>query len=445
MEEYVSSTSSKGLYFLVILILAAIGGAMYLLLKDMQHPEVSLSPQQEFVSNNTEFIVEAQDTGAGIKSFGISVNQGDKQVSLLEKTFPKAQAKVLEKVTLENAGLENGPIELVVTAGDASFANFGRGNAVRVEQVYTLDTIPPRIIQQAMIQNVTQGGAGCVSYRLDAPASQSGVFVRDMFFPGFEQPDGSYTCLFPFPYYMEPETFRPILTAVDPAGNQANITLGINALSKKFREDTINLPDSFLDTKMPEFAQTVPGNMTNLERFLKVNRELRTTNRDALKGVARMTAATPLWHGVFLRMPRAATKAIFGDHRTYLYNGKEVDNQIHLGVDLASVKHADIPAANDGTVVFADYMGIYGQVVIIDHGLGLQSLYGHLSQILVTKGQQVKKGDTVGKSGMSGMAGGDHLHFGMIIGGVPVNPIEWWDDHWLRVSLKDIMPQAVGK
>jgi len=439
-----SPSPRKGFSILLFLFLVVLGGLLFLLLKDLNEPLTAISPEQSIVSKHTEFIAEAADPGSGVKSLAVVAVQGDRQTVLLEKTYAKASEKVFEKFTLQNTDLADGPFVLNLLVQDASYANFGGGNRVRLEQAYELDTVPPRILLQSETRNVTQGGSCCVSYTLDAAPEKSGVYLRDMFFPGYRQENGTYVCIFPFPYYMDPETFRPILAARDAAGNRSSVELHLNARAKEFKSDVINLPQSFLDRKMPEFEQVVPGEMTNLERFLKVNRELRAYNREALQGLSRDTSPLPLWHGAFVRMRGAATKATFGDHRSYVYEGKEVDNQIHLGVDLASVRHDDIPAANDGRVVFADIMGIYGLVAIIDHGLGLQTLYGHLSQMSVAKGDTVTKGQIIGKSGVSGMAGGDHLHFGTIVGGIPVNPIEWWDDHWLRVNLGDMLPGAVG-
>jgi murein DD-endopeptidase MepM/ murein hydrolase activator NlpD len=91
-----------------------------------------------------------------------------------------------------------------------------------------------------------------------------------------------------------------------------------------------------------------------------------------------------------------------------------------------------VPAANDGRVVLADKLGIYGNCVVVDHGYGLQSIYGHLSEFAVKAGDTVKKGQSLGRSGSTGLAGGDHLHFSMQVDGVQVNPIEWWDEHWIK-------------
>jgi murein DD-endopeptidase MepM/ murein hydrolase activator NlpD len=93
---------------------------------------------------------------------------------------------------------------------------------------------------------------------------------------------------------------------------------------------------------------------------------------------------------------------------------------------------AAVNAANHGRVVYADDLGIYGSCVLVDHGLGLATLYGHLSQIDVSVGDEVRKGDTLGLSGATGLAGGDHLHFAVQVGGTYVDPLEWWDRSWVR-------------
>jgi murein DD-endopeptidase MepM/ murein hydrolase activator NlpD len=78
------------------------------------------------------------------------------------------------------------------------------------------------------------------------------------------------------------------------------------------------------------------------------------------------------------------------------------------------------------------FFGIYGNVVVIDHGCGLQSFYAHLSSFDVKEGEEVKHGQVIAHSGQTGLAGGDHLHFTMLLDGIPVNPVEWWDPHWIH-------------
>ena len=160
-----------------------------------------------------------------------------------------------------------------------------------------------------------------------------------------------------------------------------------------------------------------------------INGELRRKNAAKIASIARRTVAPEiLWRGVvFHPFRNNAVESAFADQRTYIYNGKEVDQQVHLGFDLASFTNVPVVAANRGKVVYADELGIYGNCVIIDHGMGVQSLYGHLSSIGVKAGQMVEKEQEIGRSGMTGLAGGDHLHFTMLVNGNMVNPVEWWD------------------
>ena len=151
-----------------------------------------------------------------------------------------------------------------------------------------------------------------------------------------------------------------------------------------------------------------------------------------------------LWRDPFQPLANAAVEAKFADYRTYFSLGKEVDRQVHLGFDLAVTSQVPILAAQKGVVMLAEYLGIYGNCVILDHGMGVQSLYGHLSSIAVTVGDTVEKEQEMGKSGMTGMAGGDHLHFTMLVNGQMVNPVEWWDQHWIQDRIIRKLREASG-
>jgi len=115
---------------------------------------------------------------------------------------------------------------------------------------------------------------------------------------------------------------------------------------------------------------------------------------------------------------------------------------VHLGIDLASTRKADVKAAAKGIVIFTDYLGIYGNMVMIDHGQGVFSLYSHLSQINVSPDDNVDKMSVIGLTGTTGMAGGDHLHFSVLVNGVFVTPKEWWDQHWIDVTIEDPLTES---
>jgi murein DD-endopeptidase MepM/ murein hydrolase activator NlpD len=166
--------------------------------------------------------------------------------------------------------------------------------------------------------------------------------------------------------------------------------------------------------------------------FLLINGELRRANNQFIADLAKKSSSDLLFRDAFQQLGDSQVEAKFADTRTYVYKGKDVDQQVHLGFDLAVTANVPIKAAQTGVVVHAAYLGIYGNCVIVDHGMGVQSLYGHLSTIDVKVGDKVEKGQVLGKSGMTGLAGGDHLHFTMLVGGQQVTPVDWWSKQWME-------------
>jgi murein DD-endopeptidase MepM/ murein hydrolase activator NlpD len=236
--------------------------------------------------------------------------------------------------------------------------------------------------------------------------------------------------------------------ARDPAGNTARADFEHRVFPKPFKKSQIPVDDKFLDRVVPailEGTTDIKPEGDTLARFLAINGELRRKNAEKIASFAAQTAPEMLWRGVvFHTFKNNAVESAFADQRTYLYKGKEVDKQVHLGFDLASLSNAPVLAANRGKVLFADELGIYGNCVIIDHGMGIQSLYAHLSSIDVQPGQMVEKEQTLGRSGMTGLAGGDHLHFTMLLHGRMVNPVEWWDPHWIEDRILRKLKAAGG-
>ena len=220
------------------------------------------------------------------------------------------------------------------------------------------------------------------------------------------------------------------------------------AFLKPFKRSRIELTDAFIDRVVPAILQHQPdldASGDTLAKFLVLNGELRRRNAETIAALAAKTAPETLWSGPFEQLANTKVEASFADHRTYFYKGKEVDQQVHLGFDLASVKHAPVRAGNGGTVVYAANLGIYGNAVVIDHGMGVQSLYGHLSELAVKPGDHVDKGQEIGRSGETGLAGGDHLHFTMLVDGHMVSPVEWWDAHWIQDRLYRKLHEAAGR
>jgi murein DD-endopeptidase MepM/ murein hydrolase activator NlpD len=333
-------------------------------------------------------------------------------------------------------GLKEGDATIRVTAARAG-AWLRRPEPAAEELTLPVKLRPPSLGVRSTHTYVSQGGCEAVVYRVGESAVRDGVQAGDWFFPGYPLPGGDERdrfALFSAPYDLEdPAAIR--LIASDDVENRAEASFIDRFNKKPLRYDTIDVSDRFMERVVPAILSQTPelsdkGNL--LDNYIQINNDLRTKNAETLKELAAASQPSFLWTRRFMQLPNSKVTSNFADRRTYLYEGREVDKQDHLGFDLASTQSAEIPASNNGVVVLARYFGIYGNAVVIDHGHGLMSLYGHLSSIAVEEGQPVVRGDSVGRTGATGLAGGDHLHFTLLLNGLAVNPIEWWDASWIK-------------
>ncbi|MDR2696732.1 MAG: M23 family metallopeptidase [Deltaproteobacteria bacterium] len=415
---------------------------MYSFLKDMAPPEIVLTPNTDRISPQRELVLRLADP-SGIRSVSVQVRKNNQIQTILEQHFADKRQTAKVTFNLKNIHLREGTFDLEIKATDASWAGFGRGNTRTLTLPMRLDTQPPRVSMKQPPPQVRRGGCGTVLYSVNKEVFSSGVRVGEHFFPGYRQEDGAYFCVFAFPQQLEVRQYNPELVVEDVAGNTSVSRLAFVPVTVNFRRDAINITDNFLLAKMPELQYLVPNAATPLEQYLSINRDIRVANEKTLLGMKAKSSDAMLWSGPFIHMPRAAERARFGDFRTYMYQGQKIDEQTHMGLDLASLSHADIPAANDGVVVFTEFLGIYGNTVIVDHGQGLMSLYSHLSTIGVSVGSAVRKGHVLGQTGTTGLAVGDHLHFGMLLQGIEVQPLEWLDPKWIRDNITGRMKMPV--
>jgi hypothetical protein len=422
----------KSFASILIFVVVIIAG-IFIYLWWSSGPVVSLSPDTGPISASRELSVKLQPARGSLKQLTVTAVQGDNKVAILVKNYEPGTREARQTFNLGRAGLKDGPFTLQVRAAGSTLFGFGRTSAKT--HSFTCDNTPPVVAVLSTAHNIIRGGSGLVVYTVSKEVERTGVVFGDRFCPGFRQSGNVYACLFPFPYNVEPNRYIPRVLAIDRAGNERLVGINYHLIVKAFSTDRINLTDSFLEKITPEFKNKFPQAKTPLEIFLKANSELRAQNIKTIFELARQTSPVPLWKGEFLRMPRTAPLGGFAQARTYLYNGAQVDQQTHLGFDLASVIHAPVPAANNGKVIFADDLGIYGQCIVIDHGIGLQTLYGHLSQIAVKVGDSIEKGQIIGNTGSTGMVFGDHLHFGVLVAGQEVSVVEWWDASWLKNNI----------
>ncbi|HKJ99991.1 MAG TPA: M23 family metallopeptidase [Desulfotignum sp.] len=418
-------------------------------------PQVDVKLPSLYLKEGYELSLNIRDTKTGLRHVRVSVVQQDREKVLLEKKYPvvsvldlfsgekKQEDQFLVPVEARKYGMNDGEATIRIQAADQAWWGWNKGNVFYTEKKVIIDTDPPKIQVLTQNHNVERGGSGLVVYRLFEEDLKSGVMVGDNFFPGhsgmFEDKD-MFAAFFALDHTQGPGT-RMWVTAEDVAGNIARRGFHHYIRDHDFKSDVLNISDQFLEFKMPDFnlgekeARFAAAPDPLLEKFLVINTALRKTNVKTVLQVPSDTTSQILWQGKFDRLPGSATRAQFGDRRTYKYKGKEISRSIHMGIDLASTAHARVGAANSGRVIMAESVGIFGNTVIIDHGFGLASLYSHLSNMIVSPGDMVNKGDTIGNTGLTGLAGGDHLHYSMIVHNVFVNPLEWWDPNWIKNNI----------
>lgn len=454
--------------FGLLLVAALAAGGAYVYAGRLPGPAVTIQKPEKVIGVSTPLEVAVEAPGATLETLEIGLEQNGKQVPLFSLADHKgAQVRqdgadrvlVTRQVGKEAVPeLASGDARITVSATRKVLyglrtvsASETRDVRVRLER--------PRVSVLSTHHYVNHGGSEVVVYRVTPEDVASGVVVGDVEYPGYpasgvtvdgvQIADPAVRVAF-FALLHDQDLAVPMrIFARDEVGNSARADFDFRVFPKPFKRSRIQLDDRFLDRVVPailEGTTDVNPQGSNLEKFLVVNGELRQKNADTIASFAQKTAPELLWRGqVFHPFTNSAVESAFADQRTYVYNGKEVDQQVHLGFDLASYAGTPIVAANRGTVLYADELGIYGNAVIIDHGMGVQSLYAHLSSIEVKPGDAVEKRQTLGRSGMTGLAGGDHLHFTMLVNGKMVNPVEWWDAHWIEDRILRKLRAAGGQ
>ncbi len=413
-----------------------------------QPPTLELDLVSPFIGASQELSIAVSDTKSGLRGLWVGLLKDGKEVVLHATDFPSAgllkggslkETSIKVPVAPSKLGFSDGEAILRMVVHDYSWRDWWKGNKTYLEKTVVIDTQPPEIEVLSRAHNINQGGAGLVIFRTSENCSQSGVQVGDKFFPGhggFFADPLVYLSFIALGYQQGRDTDMRI-RAVDRAGNSTESSFYYHIRRKVFRKDKINISDGFLNRKIPEFSSQISQDASKspVDKFLEINRDLRRANFQEIALACQNPDQKMHWQGRFLRLPKSATRARFADHRTYYYKGSQIDRQVHLGIDLASVANSTVPAGNAGVVAFVSAsggLGIYGKTVILDHGYGLFSMYSHLSQIAVQVGDRVARGDKLGRTGSTGMAGGDHLHFSILINDTFVNPVEWWDRKWIQ-------------
>lgn len=456
-DSFERRRSGGGLLVVLLLVVLVAGGyGLWGALRQAPAPQVTLETERNAVGRAVKVKATFAEPKRGLGTVRFELAQGERSVVLGEKTFERAGAysfrrgNATETYTIETTvgrdvqdWLKEGDLTLRASA-DRMAGVFRSDEPTVVEKKLAVKLRPPRLELLSQQHYVRQGGAGTVIQRCGEGA-RCGVRAGTLDFLSYPLPGataGERFTLFALPWELgDPQQVK--IFAEDDAGNRAELPFITIFKPKAPSHDTIRIDDVFLEKVVPAITSQTPGFDTSgslLDQYLRINGEMRRRILAQVADLSKQTEAKFLWQEPFLQMANSARRAGFAETRSYEYNGRKVDEQTHLGLDLASLSGAPVPAPNAGRVVFAGWLGIYGNAVIIDHGFGLMSLSGHLSAISAKEGDRVTRGQIVGNTGATGLAGGDHLHLEIFVQGKSVDPVEWLDPHWIDDNVRTRLP-----
>jgi murein DD-endopeptidase MepM/ murein hydrolase activator NlpD len=417
---------------LLVLVLLVIVVPIVVVVARSARPVINLTTEVSTIGQATPIGVRVTDP-RGIRSASATVEQNGASYAV----WQVAQASKAKEASWNfTAGvrttpqLKDGKAKLIVEATSNDLLH----KSARVEREVTVVTQPPTVSVDSEQHYIYIGMADLATFSVSGAYTAAGVRVGDQSFRAWPMPGGKpgLFSLYAFAWNM-PQTTIPVVFAANGAGNDVTSPLTVVFPKKEQPHYTVHqlqISDQFMQKVVGELDPNGTGDM--VARFVKINSEMRKANNKTLAELRFKTADHFLFSQPFQRQSHSAAEATFADLRHYIYQGKEIDQQVHLGYDLAVTQHVGVEASNDGRVVWAAPLGIYGNCIVVDHGYGLQTIYGHMSHFDVHEGDMVKRGQVMGQSGMTGMAGGDHIHFAMQLDGVQIDPKEWWDPHWIQ-------------
>jgi len=456
VPSYDAAPSHRLRNIAVVVVVLIVAAAAYALLRGGS-PSLTVENAPTAIGQSKMLTVEVR-APAGVAAVEAHYTQNGKTIPVAQRNFSlrhwfsSGSAPAIVRFSFQVGKndvpeLSDGAAQLVVTARAANL----RGSSVSWSRDLKVSTVPPRVYALNSQIYINQGGSAMAVYHVSDGAAESGVEMGGVFFPGYPLPNAApggagktMFALFAYPYNAASDA-QPVLTARDAAGNQATASLPVKTFPRTFRSRTLEISDDFIERVVMPIIANMPelkDQHDPLKNFLMVNHDLRRTETQQLVDISKQSVDQFLWHGAFTALSNATVEAAFADHRSYRYHGQIVDQEDHLGYDLAVVRHTPVKAANAGRVVWAKYFGIYGNCILIDHGYGLMSLYAHLNDFEVKAGDTVAQGQLIAHSDSTGLAGGDHLHFSMLLDGVQVNPLEWWDPHWIHDRIEAPMQNA---
>lgn len=436
----------------LVIVLLLMGGMVYLYNSKIfeQNPPLIQVNDIRYWNLKSEIPVTITDE-SGLTNYKVVLDVNGQQSALDNQVYTTPEASLSFSIKPPRFGIfgKEKSLKIHIEATDGSKWNFLSGNTIRKTLDITIDNRKPKIMTLSHSYSITKGGSALVVFKAE-DESLDELYLEaggHRFQPQKFYKDGYYATLIAWPVMVD--NFQAAIHATDKAGNSIRKNIRYFLKDKKYKLSELTVKDKFLEGKLATLADDHSEGKTfekPLERFIFVNEKLRAKNEKHIYEIASKIDPAQDAYGFsltpFYPLKNAAAVASFGDHRIYSYQKEKISESYHMGLDLASVKNAPILTSNDAIVNFAEDNGIYGNSIILNHGLGLSTLYGHCETLFVNVGEQIPKGTKIALTGMTGLAFGDHLHFGILVQGIEVRPEEWMDKKWMQLNVFDILEGA---
>lgn len=443
-------------FSVLFLLAAALGGAALVVSRcERAGPTAAASGSMAIGREPRTLVFDVADAGMGLRSLRVDLVQSGTETPLAGREWPGSlltgaairptQERIELPIDPRSLQLREGEATLRLRMRDWSWSQFFAGNETVVELPCPIDLRPPRVAIENGQTYLQRGGTGLVVYSLGEEATRDGVDVAGTFFPagpfpGSDPAQRRRVVVFAIPHDVAENPPIRVL-AEDLAGNRTMQGWSTFLKERRWPDVSLNLPPTFFASKVSELAAARGIPTTDLvAAFQKINSDGRAADERRVHELVQKSAGERLWSGAFDQLRNSKVTSQFAERRSYFKDGEKISQAIHFGYDLAVTAAGPVTASNTGRVLFADDLGIYGGCVLLDHGLGVVSLYGHLSRVDVHDGDAVTKGQVIGLSGATGLAGGDHLHFAILVHDTYVDPVEWWDPKWMREKIDALLP-----
>ena len=449
--------SSKSAWIIILGLLIGVGAYIFTSPTFEREDPIIQSKDNIYWNRRDPLLITISDN-MGLKSYKIEISDGQNSVVVADELIlePNVKKKVI-KVKYPSKAI-NGTMlnskatqfKVTITARDRSNWGFFQGNKAVKNIIVNIDYHRPDINILANSYSITQGGSALVVFQVKDDNLKDFYLKegnRKFKVVPYKQ-QGYYASLIAWPFNQD--HFSAKVVAEDMAGNKRVVNIPYYIVARKYKTSWIKATDKFIDGKISDLAESNPQYALIEDRIAKlkaINENMRQANEKLIHTLASKIPEKMVdeWHiKPFYPLKNGKKVASYGDHRHYYYKdkGNEVSQSYHVGLDMASTKMATIISSNAGKVVFTENNGIYGNMPMISHGMGLYTIYGHCSTILVQQDQEIDAGTPIAKTGMTGLALGDHLHFGVLVQGIEVRPEEWMDKRWIHNNIEKVFQEA---